>query len=300
MKKQLIVKPIPISAIDHPAPPDDILPKHEWSMGFIAPKGSGKTTCLIRLLDFYKGYYNSVIVFSPTVKNDEKWDWVKRQKLLSPNKRLDNIIRTIIHKKQNKAEQEGIVDRTHQYEKDDEDLALEKYLTPDEFDGTISESFFIEDYNEDTLQQVMDQQKELIHLLKEYGYTKHYANRVLIIFDDLVGSALFSSKRRSPFKMLAANQRHLSFSVIMVSQAYKEIPKTVRTQFSCLIIFEIPNESEIDVIYKENPVGYNQKDWMEMYEYAVDGEYNFMFINYMKPKKLRIMKNFREYLFIKH
>ena len=124
------------------------------------------------------------------------------------------------------------------------------------------------------------------------------AHRCLLIFDDLVGSSLFSNKARSPFKILAANQRHLSFSTMMVTQAYKEIPKTIRTQFSCLILFEIPNDREVRVIYEENPMNYKHDDWMEMYNHAVEGPHNFMFINYMQPKQLRVMKNFDEYLFI--
>jgi len=34
--KSLIVKPIPTpSGADHPGPPSDVLPRHEFSMGFI-------------------------------------------------------------------------------------------------------------------------------------------------------------------------------------------------------------------------------------------------------------------------
>lgn len=73
-RKNLKVDPIPVSSIDHPDPPSDILPRHEFTIGLIAPKGSGKTTTLIRLLDFYRGFFHRIVVFSPTVKNDEKWD----------------------------------------------------------------------------------------------------------------------------------------------------------------------------------------------------------------------------------
>lgn len=34
--KKLVIKPIPTpSGADHPEPPNDVLPKHEFSMGFI-------------------------------------------------------------------------------------------------------------------------------------------------------------------------------------------------------------------------------------------------------------------------
>jgi hypothetical protein len=40
----------------------------------------------------------------------------------------------------------------------------------------------------------------LITLLKKHGESKYLANRILIIFDDLVGSALFAGSRGSYFK----------------------------------------------------------------------------------------------------
>jgi hypothetical protein len=38
--------------------------------------------------------------------------------------------------------------------------------------------------------------------------------------------------------------------------------------------------------------------WMEAYQYAVEGDHDFMFINYQKPKRLRLMKNFDQVLFV--
>ena len=102
-----------------------------------------------------------------------------------------------------------------------------------------------------------------------------------------MGSSLFNGKKDNPFKMLNTNHRysflltrHYSVSLLMVSQAFKEIPKTVRTQFSCLIIFEIPNEREVEVIYEENPMYLKRDDWMEVYHHAVSGDHSFLFLNY--------------------
>jgi hypothetical protein len=145
----------------------------------------------------------------------------------------------------------------------------------------------------------MAQQQLLIDTMKKFGKTKHIANRILIVFDDLVGSSLFSGGKQNPFKILNTNHRHYSTSILMVSQAYKEIPKTVRTQFSCLIVFEIPNENEVKAIYEENPVGLKYPDWIQMYNFCTEGEHNFMFINYQAKKSMRIMKNFTEYVFFK-
>ena len=84
----------------------------------------------------------------------------------------------------------------------------------------------------------------------------------------------------------------------MVTQAYKEIQKTVRTQFSCGILFEIPNEKEIEVIYEENPLSMKRKRWEEVYEHCTSDDYNFMFFNFQKPKAFRIMKNFDSYIHV--
>ena len=72
MKKSpgLRVLPVPVPKIDHPEPPNAVLPKHEFTIGLIAPKGSGKTTLIANLLHFYAGYFNDIFVFSPTVLSD--------------------------------------------------------------------------------------------------------------------------------------------------------------------------------------------------------------------------------------
>ena len=164
-------------------------------------------------------------------------------------------------------------------------------------DFRIPEVCFFNEYDENTLTQIMDEQMAMINNLKEGGSTKFLANRMLIIFDDLVGSSLFSQRKKDPFKILNTTHRHYSASMLLVTQAYKEIPKTVRTNFSALIIFEIPNEKELDVIYEENPVGLKRDDWMKFYNYATEGAHDFMFINYQKPKNQRIMKNFTHILY---
>lgn len=297
--KTLQVKPIPIplTAV-HPEPPNDVLPKHEFTIGIIAPKGSGKTTIICNMLNFYKKYFHSIIVFSPTVASDEKWDWVKEQDILAENVPLKKWLRE-------RAEKREFKDKIVQPPPVSQDLeglvklqnGTNEGKKGDKFDGRIPENCFFTQYNEGDLMDILRQQKAIITELKKHGKTKHLANRILFIFDDLVGSTLFSRAGDNPFKMMNVNHRHYSLSIMMVSQAYKELPRTVRVQFSCMIIFEIPNEKEIEVVYEENPVGMTNDKWMEMYRYAVDGDHNFLFINFQKEKRLRCMKNFDQVLF---
>lgn len=289
--KPLVVKPVPVpSQYKHPLPANDVLPTHEFTMGLIAPKGAGKTTTICNLLNFYRNYFHTILIFSPTIDSDEKWDWVKEQKLLIENKPLKAWIKKM--SRQQDDEEQVVQGRKI-------DTALEGLVNREEdFSPIIPEEHYHNDYNEETFMSIMEEQMNLIRLLKKYKQPKYLANRILVVFDDLVGSSLFSGKRSSYFKGVNTRHRHYSSSFIMVSQGYKEIPKTIRTNWTCLIVFEIGNEKEVEVIYEEWPMGLKRDDWMELYQYATKGDHSFLYINFQKPKRLRLMKNFEEYLFI--
>lgn len=287
---QLKVKPIKVPrGYVHPPPPNDVLPRHEFTMGIIAPKGSGKTTLIANLLAFYKQYFHSIVIFSPTIASDEKWDWVKTLDLIADNVPLKKWIKQV--------EDELARDEIVQTKK--RSHALQGLVDPlPLLDKKIPEENYHVEFDEEFLRALVAEQMQMVTILKSYGKSKHMANRILFIFDDLVGSTLFSNARDNVFKGFNTRHRHASSSIIMVTQAYKEIPKTVRTNFSCLIVFEIPNEKELEVIYEENSLYMKKRAWMEAYEYAVDGDHDFMYINYQKPKRLRMMKNFDQVLFV--
>lgn len=289
--KPLTVKPIPVpAAYKHPPPLHDVLPTHEFTLGLIAPKGAGKTTTIINLLKFYKGYFHTILVFSPTIESDEKWDWAKEQVLLSENKPLKEWLKKMAEQRQ---------DENKVVQGPKLDTALEGLVNKsDEFSGRIPEEHFFTSYDDETFSEIMEEQLSVIKLLKKFDQPKYLANRILIIFDDLVGSSLFSGSKQSYFKGVNTRHRHYSASFIMVSQGYKEIPKTIRTNWTALIVFEIGNEKEVEVIYEEWPMGLKRDDWMDLYHYATAGDHSFLYINFQKPKRLRIMKNFEQYLFV--
>jgi hypothetical protein len=63
------------------------------------------------------------------------------------------------------------------------------------------------------------------------------------------------------------------------------------------LIFEIPNDKELEVIYEEFSMGLKRDQWMEVYSYCTNGDHDFFFMNYQKEKRLRMMKNFDEVVF---
>ena len=292
--KPLFVKEIPVDESNvHPPPPNVVLPKHEFSFGLIAPKGSGKTTMILNFLDYYEGYFNNIFVFSPTVKNDEKWNYAKKRPYLSENKLLVNTIKQI-EKDNKKFRSNPVVGEPA------ENLSKPPDIKTGKFDGLIPPENFFQTYKESDLDDIIKQQQELIDFLEEHGHTKHVADRLLFIFDDPVGTELYTRKSHDLFKEFNCAHRHLSASMLEVSQGYKEIPKTIRINLTGLIIFEICNEEELECIQKEYPMGLKKKQWFEAYDYCMEGgEYNFMYYNSQKPKKERIMKNFNEIITFK-
>lgn len=88
--------------------------------------------------------------------------------------------------------------------------ALQGLVNPNPLlDKKIPESCFYSEYDDTTLSDIMEEQLQMVRMLKKYGKSKHLANRVLLIFDDLVGSSLFSMKKENPFKRLNTNHRFI-------------------------------------------------------------------------------------------
>ena len=170
-------------------------PKSIISFYYVIFQGAGKTTLIANLLYWYKGYFHDIHVFSPTVLSDEKWDWLKKQKLLEENKPLKQWIRKEQQRRDGLLGDE-IVGKPKIGSEFDDRNTNEKEV----FDGLIPEENFYHEYTEDTLDKILARQKQIIDVLKKHEQPKYLADRILLIFDDLVGSSLFSNAKDNLFK----------------------------------------------------------------------------------------------------
>jgi hypothetical protein len=266
---------------DHPLPKYETCPKHEFSMLLVAPKGSGKTNLICNLiLNHYKGYFHQIWVCSPTVESDEKWDIVKKTKhILIKNRDLERITQNI--PKGKKIPTIVGKDLSHPY---------------NDFDGTIPKEDFFEKM-EDIMPRVLEQ-KQIIEKLRDRGI-KHYkqaADRILVILDDQAG-AFPAGNIHNPMTNFVIKHRHTSTSIILVTQAYKMIPRGIRTNCNCMILFRIPNLTELRMIYEENPEGLHENEWMEKYNEATNESFSFLYINNKFPKGKTVYKNLDSPLF---
>lgn len=267
------------NAPQHPPPFHDILPKHEFSMLIVAPKGSGKTNFICNLLlKHYKEYFHKILVCSPTVNNDEKWDVVKDTKhVVARNVRLERFGAKGKFKKK-----------------------LPKVVFPSgsklekekDWDGKIPDEDFFTSL--DDLFPRLQEQQDTIDKLRKHGAgakAKFLADRMLVILDDQAGMYK-GSNFGNPVVNYVIKHRHYSSSCIIVTQAYKAVPKTIRSNCNVLILFEIPNLQELKVIYEENPEGLTEKEWLKVYRHCTEKPFSFMYINNKFEKGKRIFCNF--------
>lgn len=120
-------------------------------------------------MEFYKDMFHTIIVFSPTVSSDEKWDYIKKRPLLVENIPLKEWI-----KRQSEAPKGNEVVQKLPGASEFEGLVADR--DPD-FDGLIPDDCFFEDYDEEILRDIYQQQMKIVKLLKKHGKTKHLANR---------------------------------------------------------------------------------------------------------------------------
>jgi len=164
-----------------------------------------------------------------------------------------------------------------------------------EVKGAVKKESMFEEYSEETLQTIMDNQDTIVRHLSEQGKDMTMADHMCLVFDDMVGSGLFNAKRNNAFKRLTVRRRHFCSSVIGVVQAYKEFPKTSRNNTNIYVLFKIDSDEEIMGIYKDFPCGLRPDVWRRVYDYCTKEPYSFMMINLqVKDPQYRIVKNFNE------
>lgn len=144
----------------------------------------------------------------------------------------------------------------------------------------VTKKDVFEEYSEETLNKEMEWQDKTVSYFKAHKKDLvENVDRMLWVFDDMVGSGLFNQKRNNAFKRLSVRRRHFYSSIMGVTQAYKEIPKTTRTNANILIFFKIDSDEELQTIYREYPMGHKYKDWLKIVDYCTNEPHSFIMFN---------------------
>ena len=154
----------------------------------------------------------------------------------------------------------------------------------------LSEDNICDELNDSGIEQldyVFEKQNELV---EEMGYLN--SPKVLIIFDDVISSPRFMNS--NTFKRCFIQGRHINLSVIINTQKYHAIPRTMRLNCTDIAFFP-SSQSEVARIAEEfTPPSKTVKQFTTLINYATAEPYNFLYINTRAKRKYR--KNLDVYL----
>lgn len=244
------------------------VPTLPFSAYLVAQKGGGKSTTLLNMLvnkNILANKFNQIYYISPTALLDSKTEILKNtSNLVLVNKPLIKLLSQNKNKK-------VIMDIN-------EDNILN-------YETKIPEENFIEDVSGDLLKNLIAQQKKII---TRFG--KKLADNILLVYDDCISAKKFWTSD-SVLKMLL-NSRHYKISIIITSQCYKLLPKSLRLNMSFLILFYTANHKELQAIYEENSSSLGWRTFESVFNDITELPYNFLTINYQATSKNRLQNAF--------
>ena len=154
--------------------------------------------------------------------------------------------------------------------------------------GLPETNFFAPD--EKVLERVMEIQEKQV---EDGGKTN--SSKTLILLDDIISYKQFCNS--SILLKFAVMSRHWNISMVVLSQAYHRIAKSIRLQMSCIIYFKGSNK-ELEVMTEDfGAPGTTKKQFMQLIQEATNERYSFFFIDLHRPiEKGRYRQNLTEFL----
>lgn len=304
-------KPIFVKSVDSQANGGvHFIPEENFQMMVIGNISAGKTTLLINLLKSANGFYsrfNRIIWNSPTASLDAK---IKKELcsknasgLVVPNKPLmkEIVKRERVAKKSMLLGKikacfigtpNGINQRDYTskpIESPDELINDKLKIIEDSKPRCLIPKDFVEDTSFSFFNDILEHQSNVI---KEYG--KDLADNVLIILDDLAGN------KRNFEKVEVLNSvvksRHYKITTVFVTQAYYQIPKTIRLNCGVKVIFNITNEKELSSVYEENTCELSSRDFVQKFQDIHKLMYRFVVVNHYNPRGYKLIDSFESFV----
>ena len=167
------------------------------------------------------------------------------------------------------------------------------------YEGQIPNTYRFSDLSH--LPYIVNKQSEVKQFnLKQKQKSKRIKSRVLVILDDMIGEEKGpnSLKNNGMIRKLAVNGRHLGndgvagngISTIIVSQAVKAIPKTIRLQTDVIMVARASNRVERETIVEEFATLKSGRDAMKLAyklfdDITLSKPFRFMIISNHLPSK---------------
>lgn len=153
---------------------------------------------------------------------------------------------------------------------------------------SIDEENVYTDYDDDILQEIIDEQEEAIKNEEPIN--------TLIIFDDIIQQI---NKNKSLLNSLVMRNRHYYITIWITTQKYSRVSQSIRNNISYYILFGIKNKKEKQFIIDELSNNVNEEDFTKMWDYALDNQnYNFLVISVKDKQDKMYRKQFKSYIML--
>lgn len=116
-------------------------------------------------------------------------------------------------------------------------------------------------------------------------------NARLFIMDDVAGELFNRGGKPTVVQHAFMRLRHINGSIIVTSQEYMMLPKTVRVNTNHLILFEMNNRKERKTVATEHGNGLSEREFNDLTNQVWKDRYSFLFIDYGQPIGTRFRKN---------
>jgi len=286
-----IIKPYKIRVQKTPEPrsANPHLPPFYFNALFIGMTGAGKSYSFTTLLKLYQKYgiYDylgnkmdmKIVLFSPTA-NSSANSVLQLLKIEDEDKiteysddKLEEKVNEIIEEQQSLKEWNLYVE------------AYKKFHKYNDVDTMTDEELEILDkYNGFDNNETPKRKTEKIYF---------------VIFDDLLGSGAFGTKRKSKMNNLIILCRHHNINIIITAQHLRSIPPIIRSNVRVFVIFKSNNYKKLlDNVYQEISGLISQENFEELYNFSTQNIHDALvvIVNNSIEEKYRIRKNWDSYL----
>ena len=124
-------------------------------------------------------------------------------------------------------------------------------------------------------------------------YNPYKENKILIVFDDMIGDMIHNKILNSIVTELFIRGRKLIISLAFITRSYFKVPKDVRLNTSHFFISKIPSKREFQQIAINHSSDISTKGFVNIYRKYTDEPYSFLVIDTMLSSNnlLRLTKN---------
>ena len=141
----------------------------------------------------------------------------------------------------------------------------------------VPEENITNEYNDEWISDIYDEIED--NKINDKSFKK---TQSLFIFDDVSFSSKIREQRNNMLQKLYQNGRKYLINIIFTSQRYLQIPPSVRTNATGLVLWNLPN-SELETIERDHNYTTSKKEFYKIFRENVKEKHHSFIIVYDNP-----------------